>query len=216
MAGPTGPSITDSAIAHGPSRTTCTSAIDGPANCVRKRRQTPSLRTVVSSFFRVAIPSTFPASRPRCLSIIASRQTECHNPRDNSALTSIGRHGRPKFTRFPEGVGARSTLARGLRLPQYLPRRPLHRDARPGIEPVVERSEDGRQGPLEPGGRERDEHKAGAPTVYWITSSARPSSDGGIVRPRALAVFMLITSSNFVGCSTGRSAGLAPLRILST
>ena len=51
---------------------------------------------------------------------------------------------------------------------------------------------------------------------YWITSSARPSSDGGIVRPSALAVLRLITSSNLVGCSTGRSAGLAPLRILST
>ena len=37
-----------------------------------------------------------------------------------------------------------------------------------------------------------------------------------MVRPRALTVFMLITISNFVGCSTGRSAGLAPLRILST
>jgi hypothetical protein len=33
------------------------------------------------------------------------------------------------------------------------------------------------------------------------------------VRPSALAVFMLITSSNLVGCSTGRSAGLVPLRI---
>jgi hypothetical protein len=54
-------------------------------------------------------------------------------------------------------------------------------------------------------------------TVYHsITSSARPSSDGGIVRPRALAVLRLMTSSNFVGCSTGRSAGLAPFRILST
>src|ERR1700730_6133771 len=52
--------------------------------------------------------------------------------------------------------------------------------------------------------------------AYWITSSARPSSDGGIVRPSALAVLRLITSSNFVGCSTGRSPGLAPLRILST
>jgi hypothetical protein len=29
------------------------------------------------------------------------------------------------------------------------------------------------------------------------------------------AVFRLTTSSNLVGCSTGRSAGLAPLRILS-
>ncbi len=36
-----------------------------------------------------------------------------------------------------------------------------------------------------------------------------------IVR-RAFAVLRLMTSSNFVGCSTGRSAGLAPLRILST
>src|SRR5256885_1790459 len=49
-----------------------------------------------------------------------------------------------------------------------------------------------------------------------ITSSAWKSSVGGIVRPRALAVFRLITNSNFIGCSTGRLAGLAPFRILST
>src|SRR5262249_36864025 len=48
------------------------------------------------------------------------------------------------------------------------------------------------------------------------TWSARASSEGGIVRPSALAVLRLMTRSNFVGCSTGRSAGLAPLRILST
>jgi hypothetical protein len=54
------------------------------------------------------------------------------------------------------------------------------------------------------------------PITYWMTSSARPSSDGGIVRPRALAVLRLITSSNLVGCSMGKSAGLAPRRILST
>ena len=52
--------------------------------------------------------------------------------------------------------------------------------------------------------------------TYWITWSARTRMDGGITRPRALAVFILITSSKRVGCSTGRSAGLAPLRILST
>jgi hypothetical protein len=51
---------------------------------------------------------------------------------------------------------------------------------------------------------------------YSMTSSARASTAGGMVIPSALAVFRLITSSNFVGCSTGRSAGLAPLRILST
>src|SRR5215467_4464238 len=37
-----------------------------------------------------------------------------------------------------------------------------------------------------------------------------------MVRPRAWAVLRLITSSNFLGCSTGRSPGLAPLRTLST
>ena len=52
--------------------------------------------------------------------------------------------------------------------------------------------------------------------AYWMTSSARASTDGGIVRPRAFAALRLIIRSNLVGCSTGRSAGLAPLRILST
>ena len=40
--------------------------------------------------------------------------------------------------------------------------------------------------------------------------------DDGIVSPRAWAVLRLMTSSNFIGCSTGRSAGLVPLRSLST
>src|SRR5262245_13442057 len=55
-----------------------------------------------------------------------------------------------------------------------------------------------------------------APVHHWMISSARTRMDCGIVRPRALAVLRLMTSSNFVGCSTGRSAGLAPLRILAT
>ena len=37
-----------------------------------------------------------------------------------------------------------------------------------------------------------------------------------MVSPSALAVLRLMTNSNVVGCSTGRSAGFAPLRILST
>jgi hypothetical protein len=45
---------------------------------------------------------------------------------------------------------------------------------------------------------------------YSITSSAMASSDGGTVRPSALAVLRLITSSNLVGCCTGRSAGFSP------
>src|SRR3954454_14062675 len=49
--------------------------------------------------------------------------------------------------------------------------------------------------------------------LYSITSSAWASSVGGTVRPSDLAVLMLITNSNLVGCCTGRSDGLAPLRI---
>jgi hypothetical protein len=52
--------------------------------------------------------------------------------------------------------------------------------------------------------------------LYSITSSARASSEGGTAIPSALAVLRLITSSNLVGCSTGRSDGFVPLRILPT
>ena len=51
---------------------------------------------------------------------------------------------------------------------------------------------------------------------YSITSSARSKTDCGIATPSVLAVFMLITISILVGCSTGRSAGFAPFKILST
>ena len=51
---------------------------------------------------------------------------------------------------------------------------------------------------------------------HRITLSARASTFGGIVNPICFAVLRLITSSNLVGCSTGRSAGLAPFKILST
>src|SRR5215510_4970031 len=51
---------------------------------------------------------------------------------------------------------------------------------------------------------------------YSISSSARASSAGGTVMPSASAVFILMTSLKRVGCSTGKSAGRAPLRILST
>jgi hypothetical protein len=46
---------------------------------------------------------------------------------------------------------------------------------------------------------------------YSITPSARVSIVGGILRFRALAVLRLITRSNLVGCSTGRSVGVAPV-----
>src|SRR5206468_6185183 len=70
----------------------------------------------------------------------------------------------------------------------------------------------------ERGGEEPTRHRADErPTaVHRVTSSARARSDGEMTRPSALAVLRLMRSSNFVGCSTGRSAGLAPLRIRST
>src|SRR6516225_5385548 len=51
---------------------------------------------------------------------------------------------------------------------------------------------------------------------YAITSSALTIRVCGKVIPSAFAVLRFRTSLNFVGCSTGRSAGLAPLSILST
>jgi hypothetical protein len=55
-----------------------------------------------------------------------------------------------------------------------------------------------------------------AAAIYSMISSARASSDGSTVSPSAFAVLRLMIRSNFVGCSTGRSPGFAPFRILST
>src|SRR5262249_27919351 len=70
----------------------------------------------------------------------------------------------------------------------------------------------GRERRGEQGGRRRDERP---PIHHSMTWSARASTEGGIVMPSALAVLRLTTSSNFVGCWTGRSAGFAPFSILS-
>ena len=63
--------------------------------------------------------------------------------------------------------------------------------------------------------KERERSRQRCLAVYLTTLSARYSNDCGIVMPICFAVLRLITSSNLVGCSTGRSAGLAPFRILS-
>src|SRR5262249_30251629 len=55
----------------------------------------------------------------------------------------------------------------------------------------------------------RDERAA----LHSITSSAVASSLSGTVRPSIRAIWALMTNSNLVDCTTGRSAGLAPLRI---
>src|SRR5256886_8935143 len=49
--------------------------------------------------------------------------------------------------------------------------------------------------------------------TYSITSSARARSVGGTSRPSALAVLRLITSSNLVGCTIGRSEAFSPFRM---
>jgi hypothetical protein len=46
---------------------------------------------------------------------------------------------------------------------------------------------------------------------YSITSSASSCIEIGHSIPSVLAVFILMTNSNFVGCLTGRSAGLLAL-----
>src|SRR5262249_15006626 len=63
-----------------------------------------------------------------------------------------------------------------------------------------------------PRGRAAEQRDGLAP-FHSITSSAVASSEGGTVRPSARAVGMLMTKSNLVDCTTGRSAGLAPLRM---
>src|SRR5216683_5275215 len=54
------------------------------------------------------------------------------------------------------------------------------------------------------------------PRSHWTHSVTSGSTDGGIVIPSARSVLVLTSSSKTVGCSTGRSAGLASLGILST
>jgi hypothetical protein len=69
-------------------------------------------------------------------------------------------------------------------------------------------------------GRNRDEggtpascheetHAPQQKAFYSITSSAMARSDGGTVRPNMRAVVLLMTSSNLVDCSTGKSGGFA-------
>jgi hypothetical protein len=57
--------------------------------------------------------------------------------------------------------------------------------------------------------------RLGAPPVATCQiRSANTLSTRGISSPSALAVSRLMTNSNLVDCCTGRSAGLAPLRML--
>ena len=51
------------------------------------------------------------------------------------------------------------------------------------------------------------------PKIHSITSLAIASDVGEVSTPRALAALRLMTNSNFVDCTTSKSAGLSPLRI---
>ncbi len=57
---------------------------------------------------------------------------------------------------------------------------------------------------------------SGGGDPYSITRSARARNASGIVTPRWRAVRRFTISSNWVGCSTGMSAGRVPLKIRST
>src|SRR5206468_12085623 len=61
------------------------------------------------------------------------------------------------------------------------------------------------------GGRAAKQRHEFAPS-HSITSSARASTVGGTVMPTALAVLRLMTSSNLVGCTIGRSPGFSPFK----
>src|SRR5580693_1647492 len=74
-------------------------------------------------------------------------------------------------------------------------------------------ADSGRTSPEVREGPTTDSRSAANKFDHSITSSARAKSVGGIVNPSTLAVFRLMTSSNLLLCCTGRSAGLAPLRI---
>jgi hypothetical protein len=64
--------------------------------------------------------------------------------------------------------------------------------------------------------RPQQTHNLSLSASYSITSSAIASMLGGTSRPIVLAVVKLMTSSYFVGCMTGNSAGFSPLRTRPT
>src|SRR5262245_1901367 len=67
-----------------------------------------------------------------------------------------------------------------------------------------------------PDGRRAGDERDELASLHSITSSARVSSVAGTASPIALAVLRLISSSNLVGNSIGRSPAFAPFNILAT
>ena len=119
----------------------------------------------------------------------------------------------------------RKAMSRILRRSERSPLRPSRARARPrGVRTSLVTRCGGNRSPALPAAarapraatplrrRERDELSP----LHSITSSARASSVGGISTPNAFAVARLMTSSNLVPSSTGRSPGFSPLRIRPT
>src|SRR6202035_3271899 len=72
------------------------------------------------------------------------------------------------------------------------------------------------QHPIAGGAGARPDHPISRQSLRQsITRSLRRRRSCGTTMPSEAAVLAFTTSSNFVGCSTGRSLGLAPLRILA-
>src|SRR5262249_39141965 len=86
----------------------------------------------------------------------------------------------------------------------------------PGIHGLDKPDFGGRQLTEGFGFQEECERSRPCSASYLISLVALANTSGGIASPICFAVLRLITNSNLVGCSTGRSAGLAPFRILCT
>jgi hypothetical protein len=113
--------------------------------------------------------------------------------------------------RWPSPVAAALVAMpqRGLRFRIVRGESHEHADAPHPLRPLRARGK-------RPCGRRAAEQGDERAPPHSITSSARARRVAGKSRPIAFAALRLMTSSNFVGCSTGKSAGFDPLRILST
>src|SRR5262249_21792738 len=133
-----------------------------------------------------------------------SRDIRVGVARDNVNVPSVGVPDLAQAVQEGGRQGCKPGLRSGYQIAEYRARAPI------GLLRAR------RERPRRRAAEQRDELASCKLRTHSITSSASCRNGSEILRPSALAVLRLTTSSNFVGCSTGKSAGLAPLRILST
>ena len=109
----------------------------------------------------------------------------------------------PRRSLLPSGSGGIHADECGHRVRRLVSRNPIT-----GIAGCCARAASGHAASCAPASPAMNSRRS-----HSITSSALASSVVGTVRPSILAVWALMTSSNLDACTTGRSAGLAPLRI---